>query len=376
VGCLEFDGQTVYLEYDKANDRLALIINYVGLYAGGDADATPPTDQQLTESVEQLDQGVSKHTVALLSTFPFAFSAEDLRAEIERPDKEWPSELRRDALALLGRARVLNGGFYTDEKGRLCGAQVVFIEQASQAVPLVNRVVNQAILWDKRLDEHEDEVARVMVQRAQQDFAWLRLEGNSLVVHLACPESALQEPRRDLVRNLLEPLADGRAGYLPELQALLESPVLVWQEGDLLRIRLGLVNAPSRLVTCPANGSYLPNLLEHVRATHGLELDGNLARYLVEPKAAALTEAQEAARLMAPRLTQRERARVLVGQLHAAPSEALRKLLRAEGTPPGSPALLGAPSDEFLLRHWERWLGQPQGMTAGPEQLTAPGDQP
>jgi hypothetical protein len=141
-GCLEFDGQTVYLEYDKANDRLAFVVNYVGLYAAGDDETKPPNDEQFAQSVQQLDESVAKHTVALLGNWPFAFNAEDLRAKIESPDTGWPDELRRDALALLGHARVLNGGFYTDEEGRLCGAQVVFVEQASEAVPLANRVIN------------------------------------------------------------------------------------------------------------------------------------------------------------------------------------------------------------------------------------------
>jgi len=377
LGCLEFDGQTVYLEYDKAKDRLAFIISYVGLHAAGPSESMPPDAQQLSESVEQLDNGVVKHTVALLASWPFAFCAEDLRAKIESQDTGWSEGLRRDALALLGRARVVNGGFYTDERGRLCGAQVVFIEQASAAVPLANRVINQAILQDRTPSELLDQVrARIRVERAQQGFAWLRLEGNSLVVHLPLPEKELAEGRQEFVSGLLRPLADGKPGYLAELRDMLASPVLVWHEDDLLRLRLGLVNAPSRLVTRPAQGYYVPNLIDHVTAGYGLRLDEALARYLVTPDAVAESEEEQAAQFMAPRLTQRERVRVLVGRLHAAPSDALRKLLRAEGTPPGSPALLGTPSAELLLRHWERWLGQPQGKTAGPQELPAPGDQP
>jgi hypothetical protein len=238
-------------------------------------------------------------------------------------------------------------------------------------------VINQAILQDRTPKELLDEArARIRAERAQQGFAWLRLEGNSLVVHLPLPEKELAEGRPEFVSGLFRPLADGKPGYLAELRDMLASPVLVWHEDDLLRIRLGLVNAPSRLVTRPAQGYYVPNLIDHVTAGYGLRLDEALARYLVTPDAVAESEEEQAAQFMAPRLTQRERVRVLVGRLHAAPSDALRKLLRAEGTPPGSPALLGTPSDEFLLRHWERWLRQPQGMAAGPEQLAAPGGQP
>ncbi len=32
AGCLEFDGQTLYFEYDAQNDRLLFVLNYVGLY--------------------------------------------------------------------------------------------------------------------------------------------------------------------------------------------------------------------------------------------------------------------------------------------------------------------------------------------------------
>ena len=376
LGCLEFDGQTAYVEYDKANDRLAFIINYVGLYAAGPSEDMPPDDQQLSDSIGQLDSGVAKHTVALLGSWPWAFSAEDLRAKIESPDTGWPEDLRRDALALMGHARVLNGGFYTDERGRLCGAQVVFVEQASEAVPLANRVINQAILWDRDLNELEDDVARVMVERAQQSFAWLRLEGNSLVVHFACPESTLQERRKEFARGVLRPLAEARAAYVPELQGLLESPVLVWQEDDLLRVRLGLVSTPSRLVMRPASGNYLPNLLAHVRATHGMKLDANLARYLVAPDGQATSEEEQAARFIAPRLTQRERVRVLVSQLHAAPTDALRGLLRAEAASPGSPALPANAPDDFLLQYWERWLTPPGGGAGAPQGPPAGGGQP
>ena len=47
-------------------------------------------------------------------------------------NKDVPRAVKDDLLRLTDLVQVLNGGFYTDGAGRICGAQVVVIEHAAE----------------------------------------------------------------------------------------------------------------------------------------------------------------------------------------------------------------------------------------------------
>jgi hypothetical protein len=369
LGCLEFDEQTVYVEHDRANDRLILIFNYMGLFAGkADTHSDAPSPKDLDESKKQLAEALAQHTVAVVDTWPFAASVDELRKEEVEGEPEY---LRKRFGWILDEITVRNGGFYTDPSGRLCAAQVVTVEHASRTVPLINRVINGGILYEAR--KADDLTERIALDHARHGQDWLALKGHALDVSYPMAEADFADGRDAFADWLLQAVEDAAKtvrdssggtvddepdleGRLVSLRDFVASPILVWHEGDLLRVRLGYESMPSELVVLPVRGDYRPNLAEHVAQTYGLHLDANLARYLLEPDAPAETEEQEAARVMAPRLTQRQRARVLVHALDSGPSDALRKKLRDEPLPKGVKARKPKPSDGELLALWREWL--------------------
>lgn len=355
LGCLEFDEQTVYVEHDQENDRLLLVINYRGLYA---------EEPDVMQAQSQLQEALENETVALLDNWPFEFPLREMREDLREPDPEvldqMPEEVRLGLLRLLERIKVLNGGFYTDPAGRVCGAQVVVIANIADTVGLANDVINAAVLAELEDYETDDfdeaSFARLWLEPARGGHNWVELKGHSLVVSVPLPERMLIEGRRDVAEGLTEPGDMDAELYLRVLRDLFENPILVWHEDDLLKVKCGYVSEPSVFATRPRQGEYEPNLVEHITETYGLHLDANLARFLADPDASAETDAEGAARLMAPRLARRERVRVLVHRLTTDPADEYWAKLREERLPAGELAQPADLANQELLERWQEWL--------------------
>ncbi len=364
LGCLDFDEQNMSVEHDEKNDRIVAVVNYRGLYSSkgitvGLASQELPEDT-VEDAMAQLAAALQSETVAFFGNWPLEFPLKDLRAELEDPEEgkefELSDEGRKNLLTLLGRVRVLNGGFYLDPVGRICGAQVLVIEEVEDSIRLVNEVTNEHVAKEMEDEDEEslDEIERLHLDAAHSGHAWVEMKGHSVIVSIPFPEEEFQEARREFAGNMVEEIAKSEA-HLDGFKAVLASPVLVWHEDSMMKVKCGLQSRPSALVLMPATGEYVPNLVAPITEEHGLKLDANLARYLLEPDAAAQTEAEKAARLMAPRLTKPERIRVLVHQLKSKPGEACwaklkRESLEWEGDAPGE--LTGTE----LLSAWEEWL--------------------
>jgi len=349
VSCLDFDEQEIYAEHDQKADRLLFLICYRGLYQGaGDAPAT-----------EQLEKAVQNEGVALLSHWPFSGYLKEVREQLAAPpkaDDDTPAEIRKDALALLGHIKALQGGFFVDLKGRLCGSQVLIIEKPGEAIPLSNRLISAAIIHEAQKNPPQDEQGRLALDLARKNHVWVSLKGQSIVMSMPMPEEQFAQGREQLVANLI-----GGGDYATDalrkqaLRDILSNPVFVWHEDSMLSVKVGVEGRPWRCVTKPALGKYQPNLMEHVKDKYGLHLEENIVKYLSNPDAPAQTEAEQAAKLIAPRLKKTDLVLFLVRALKEKPSEALRARLRAV---PLKPELQqeGEVTDDQRLALWENWL--------------------
>jgi len=385
LGCLEFDGQTAYLEYDKARDRLLVIINYQALYSarsGGCFSTDVPGEATLGDIEQakgQLADALRDKTVALLGNWPFALHLRTLPDELRQADHEMPERVRKDLLSILDHVTVQDGGFYEDAAGRPCGAQVVVVERASEAIRLLNRVINGALMAgaDELRAEPGNPDEKLMVemwlQAARGHHTWIELDGNSLVATVPIPEQTVQMLREERGREIAASKQEEWEARLRDLASLVSDPVWVWHEKDMLKVRCGLVTKPWGLVTRARQGEYRPNLAQHIRDTYGFHVDENLARYLLHADEPAETEAELAARTMAPRLTQAERVRVLVHQLKTTPSEDYWAMLRAEERPAAEEGKAAKLSDDELLKFWEGWLRK---AAEGPGQEGAGDNRP
>jgi hypothetical protein len=354
AGCLDFDEQVAYGEHDQDGDRVVVVIGYMGLFGNDQAQA-------------QLKEAVEDQTVALFGNWPLAFPIKKLRAGLKeppKPDEALPEPMRQKLLALLERIRVLNGGFFTDLGGRVCGGQVVVVDKASDTVRLANELANEFAILKLQAKDPRDSWEEAVLEAAQAGHKWLELRGQSVIVSWPMPEDRLREGRREFVRGFIEQQFADEGLRVRGLLDMFASQFFVWHEGGVLKVKWGLEGQPSFFVLKPRQGKYLPDLVEHVRQTYGLHLDDLLARYLADPKAAAQTEAEQAAQIIAPRLPKTEVVRVLVRAIRANPTDALWARLRPVPFEPGMPAPEAA-TDEALLACWEQWLGQ---MAPAPER--------
>jgi len=363
AGCLEFDEQTVYFEYDRHRDTVLMIVNYGGLYAGKDGAVGEGKDGAVGEGQDQLEETLKMHRAAFVSNWPFTWSSEEVRKQMTDPEgnNDLPKTVREKLARLTELVTVLNGGFYTDAAGRICGAQVVVIEHATEAVNLINNALNASILADKAddPDKKRTEFEDLAVQYARRGGRWLDLDGNSLIVRIPATEKMVKEKWAEVLADVSNTAQTKRDEFLAQAAQVLQvlsTPAFLWYEDGVLKGRVGLPSYPSLIKSMPAQGNYQPNMVDYITQKHGLDLDARIAHFLIAPDALPDTEADRAARYMAPRLTQAERMRVLTHQLRAAPSDALWALLRQEPLPGDTKPAPTAMTDDARLKLWESWL--------------------
>lgn len=358
AGCLEFDEQTVYFEYDRHRDTLLMIVNYSGLYAAAENGRPDIEDSQ-----NQLEEAIQVKRAAFFGNWPWLWSSEDVRKEWSDAEQhtDMPHGVREKMVRLTELVTVLNGGFYSDAAGRICGAQVVVIEHASEAINLINDAANGALLADQANDpaKRHTEFEELAGQYARRGHRWVDLDGNSLIVRIPATEKMVKEKWAEVledVSNTAEMRQPDFYVQLAQVLQVLSTPAFLWYEDGVLKGRLGLPSYASLLHTRPAQGKCQPNMVDYITQKHGLDLDARIARFLLAPDALPDTEADKAAKFMAPRLTKAERVRVLVHQLRAAPSEPLWAMLRQEPLPGDTKAAPTAMTDDARLKLWESWL--------------------
>jgi hypothetical protein len=362
TGCLEFDKQTVYFERDQAADRLIMVINYGGFYA-----EKVNGKQDLPEAQQQLDDAVKDHTAAFFGNFPWLWSSAMYRERMGNPkeNQDTPQGVRDKLTRLTELVTVLNGGFYSDPAGGICGAQVVVVEHVTEAIDLINGAINESLLSDAgKGQEKPGEFEKLAAEAARKGHKWVELDGDSLIVRVPMTEGLLEEGWAKGIDNLLTDEADVPVPLATRLRQFLSAPMFVWYQDGVLSFKLGLPSRPFTLNSRPRQGNYQPNMVDYITKKYGLDLDARIARYLLTPDAPATEEADQAAKLMAPRLATEERARVLVEQLRSAPSDALWDLLRQTPTPPGVMLRPEMASKADLLKNWQRWLEE---QAAGPD---------
>ncbi len=360
AGCLEFDKQTVYFEHDQANDRLIMVIDYGGLYA---EKANGKQDD--SRSQQQLDEVVKGHQVALLNNWPFTWDPTRISTDRANPNSELAAGQKARLKRLAELVTVLNAGFYTDAAGRACGAQVVVVDHVSEAIDLTNGLINDNILAEEdRGPADRPDYDRLAIEAAHKGHKWVALDGNSLVVRVPMTEELLADGWQRVVRAYVKGEEGLSATVRNRFRYFLSTPMFMWFEDGTLSFRIGLPSKPFLLNAKPPEGRYEANLVDYIKTKYGFDLDARLAHYLEKPDAPAEEEADRAAKLMAPRLTPEQRARVLVGRLRTAPSDALWDLLRKTPAPAGLTLPPPTMPEEDLLRAWQTYLSK---QAAGPD---------
>jgi hypothetical protein len=356
LGCLEFDEQTVYFEHDEANDRLIAVIWYQGLYAGEDTD---PFRDREEEAAENLAQAMEKKEVALFANWPTLFDLSE-SAEHAATSRDLRPDLRDDLLSMPDHVRILNAGFYIDRYGRLCGAQVIVIDQVSELIPRINRFVNEVLLLEPE-DESPEETRRLTTARewARRDHEWLTIEGHRLLFIAPGADIDIDADMAQTQKGFAEWQASRGVDEADDVMgAFFDDPVRGWKEGDVLHVSVGYPAEPCEFVTRPAQWDYEGNLVEHVHTEYGFHLFENAARYVVDPGAPAYTEEEEAAKIIAPRLGPEDRVRALLRGIETNPARAYYEALYHEGEAldPHNPA--ADLSDEEIVRYWRArlWL--------------------
>ena len=359
LGCLDFDEQHIHVEHDQEADRLVVVIDYEALYASRDQEGNL-TPESMQEAADQLEEAFQLRKIAVYDNHQYTFSQEGQRAQLMGfgnitlgvlDDLQW----------LVEHTTVLNAGFYLDARGRLCGAQVVIIEPFAEFVTRANRSVNAAVLAGAAINLDDTDLL-AMAGAALAGHVWWRVDGHSSTVSLPMTEDEMHEQVRSWTADELASDAAGHSELQHPFALVLANPVQLWHAEGAMHVKVGTASESSLYVTRPDHGRYLSNLVEHVRETYGLELDGLLARYLLEPEAYAETEAERAARIMAPRLATEAKVRVLIHQLSTAPSEPYRQMLRDVGADLAQDGPSPDLTDEELIEFWRQKRGGASGQ--------------
>jgi hypothetical protein len=234
AGCIEFERQTMSYRHDSASDTLYVFQQYEGIFG---VDNAGKLEQ---DELDQLASVLKGERTFFFNNWVTEFNRQALTEALAKPKGELDMDpaleeaYRAIARLALDSIKVENVGFYTNQTGRLCGAQRVTLRQVSKLVPALNTLLREFLRSEAAKDENPEPqkvVARKFLQRADPV---LRLEGNRL---------ELRWPITD---------ADYREFYRsPQARAFRESGGIADHPENLPVLRLGEPKSQTVTLTLP-----------------------------------------------------------------------------------------------------------------------------
>ena len=278
--CIEFTSQTVTARYDAERDELRLFQVYHGIYGNSQAaDAITAQEQEQLEAV--MNGGRTFFFNNWITEINLSAWREAITKNQERlanPEATLGQrallETRNRVLALAIDAIVIdNGRFYRDAEGQLCGYQQVTIRDFSKLLHELNGLISLEISRQP-VPEGRPAVERAIVQTlraaADRDYAWLRVEGNELSLHLPVAYDQYLYLRQLLARMQQKQLdkADNLPALVDSLKrvaALSGAPLEAgWRNGELV-LAVGAPEASGMTVALPVHPG-LPSQRHGLRA--------------------------------------------------------------------------------------------------------------
>jgi hypothetical protein len=190
TGCLEVDGQDVYLRCDEESDRIDIMLVHRGMFAEGSEDS-------LEKAVDDLHKAMASGKFIFWNNWPMAV------------------DLTKNALAplkpLAGHLEVENGHLFTDPLGVLCGYQFVRINKAKSFIKKVNMMIEVAIqaaclTGIKDLDGHklDDESRENIREFLRERGQYLTVQGGRIELQVPLSKADHKLFKRELVKGLSE----------------------------------------------------------------------------------------------------------------------------------------------------------------------------
>ena len=241
TGCVVLSGQRITLHYDAQKDILSLLICYDGVYNSA---------QDAGDAEENLQKLVQDGNFMLLDWFGQVQPA-TIRETAGRSSADPEEQALLHAFA--DNLTVQTLGHYRDIQGRIGGAQLVQLKQASKVVKLANEALNVAIR-EARPDSDEDmrRTLESMIKAARKGYEWIRIDGHSLTFQCPVNSDELAAHRYELLRQMCEQFGreSGQSsdiGMRTLLHLLTSAPVSIEQSSGHVRLRIGSPERPTTL---------------------------------------------------------------------------------------------------------------------------------
>jgi hypothetical protein len=304
--CVEFAEQSTTFVYDGQTDTLRMVQVYHGIF-GGEKNARLTAKER-----DQFERVMAEEKTFFYANWIFEYSAsaarnaiQDMRKEDDKKD-EYEAAMHAAGAAmyesLLENVRVRTGGFYKDEKGRLCGWQTVTIKETTEVLKLANPAISKLVL-DSFKDgdpEWSDASVALLNEAASGDYEWLSVGSNWLQFQMPMSAEDYRRIRRDLASPKNEAaklpkthhvpkLRVKLAGILPieidmeaeeygemqhwlhRLEGMIASDMDLWWADNTMQVRIGLGDDAPAHFSMPVFAGYVDNGSKDVERLYDID---------------------------------------------------------------------------------------------------------
>ena len=282
TACIEFESQSVSFRHLPDKDTLLIIQQYNGICGGNKKEGLSK------DEIGQLDTLMTSAQTFFFSNWLLQYDREESIKIIQRlskpaePDDRLNDPAARERLRvfnklLVDNITILNGQFYLDQKGKLCGIQKITIANISKILAAANNSIRDLILSELAdgvdgFSEFSDETRHLLRQAAGGNQSFLQIEGNRLTFRWPI---ALDDVIKHILNENKEDKEDG-FWFRNFARGGLE---FAYVKNNAC-FSIGSKDAPFSSLTAVSLGKvdYTPNAVQHVKTKFKLQEGFDIAK--------------------------------------------------------------------------------------------------
>lgn len=258
--CVQFDGQSVVARRSAEHDRLDLLLIYRDLHLTGDP----------AKGLEQLEKiRAGARWFAFIANFPFMLNLDELATQERRADRPATAACLD---ALVAHTTVRSGPLWTDDQGRLCGSQLLRLDELGATLRAANAALREKLSVQGGLERFarewsvgDAETLRLLREAVDGQFEFIGLRGSAPCFTLPISDAGFVQLKRAALESTWEGIAKSAASAQEQLgsHAVLEALALnewaIERAPGQVRLVLGDPRAAGIELTAPPTGLARPD---------------------------------------------------------------------------------------------------------------------